>query len=374
MSLMDWFQDRWRSPGVHLTYEFIDASRVQGLAPPMSAAPMKSGEHYFRITLAEMFLKNSRAWFTNYSPAVYSVVKLTFGSQEEAVSHIAGPSNLQDLKAASLNKGVTINYSLTPLIPFNGGDVEIEAGLVAVPGSNDVKRLLKVLTDFSKTLAVPQLSVALTFAQPLSDGIMDLVGANDNQLVLRLHDTFSQGGGFRPGYLALIGALDKELKVEQMWVKGDRLYYGATSDEAVALTGYDYALLRVDSVDERDDYHALSSIDTPYQSAISALSDAVLEPDPQKKKDKMTEAERLLAAAKVAAFKSSELTFKAGRRQVIQALQKGFDEAKALLAGGAAGQDVAGTLKKAMAGAMSVSEALLAGPPTVADLSANAEV
>src|SRR5262249_3316475 len=163
----------------------------------------------------------------------------------------------------------------------------------------------------------PQLSVALTFAQPLVEGITDLVGSSDNQLVLRLHDTFSQGGGFRAGYLALIGAPDKTLDTNEMWVKGDRLHYGATSDVAVARTGYDYALLRVDSVDERDDYHALSAIDAPYQSAISALSEAVLEPDPQKQKDKMAEAERLLGAAKVAAFKSNELTFKAGRRQVI---------------------------------------------------------
>jgi hypothetical protein len=366
MSLLDWFQSRWKNAAVHTTYEFLDASRVDGRT--MSSAPIRSGEHYFRISLAEMFLKNDREWFTAYSPAVYSVVKLRFGDKEESLSHVAGPSGLKDLKATSMNKGVMINYPLMPLVPFNGGDIELESGLVALPGSNDVKRFLKVLTDFSKTLAVPQLSLALSFAQPLVDGITELVGSDETKLVLRLHDSFTQGGTIRAGYLALINAATGTLDKNEMWVKGDRLHYGATKDSALPLEGYDYVLLRLDSVDERDDYSSLSSIDGPYQSAITALNESVVEPDPQKQKDKLTEAERLLGAAKVAVFKSKELTFKTGRRQVIQALQKGFDEAKALLAGGAAEQAISRTLAEAMTGAMSAEEALLAGEVSVADL------
>jgi hypothetical protein len=366
MSLIDWFQSHWKNAAVPLTYESIEVSRAQPTPP--SPTPIRSGEHYFRVTLAEMFLKNQTQWFTNYSPAVYSVVKVQFGDKEETISHVAGPSNLKDLNATSLNKGVTINYHMTPLMPFNGGVVEIEAGLVGLPGTNDALRFLKVLTDLSKTLAVPQLSVALTFAQPLVDGIMELVGANSTKLVLRLHDTLTHADGFKPGYLAVISAPAGSLNSSMMWIKGDRLHYGDSFATAAPFTGYDYALFRIDSFSERDDYHALSLIDAPYQAAISALNDAIVEPDPQKKKDKMVEAERLLGAAKVAVFKSKELTFKAGRRQVIQALQKGFDEAKEMLGSGAAEQDVSKTLAQAMAGAMSVSEALLLGEVTAKDL------
>jgi hypothetical protein len=365
MGLMDWLQNRFSHEAVPLTYEFLDASRSDRSPGP---SPILSGQHYFRVTLAEMFLKNDRKWFTDIAPAVYSVIKLTFGDKEETISHVAGPSNLKELEAKSLNRGVTINYPMTPLLPFNGGSIEIEAGLVALPGSNDVKRLLKVLTDFSKTLAVPQISIALGFAQPLVDGIMELVGANDTKLVLRLHDSRIKPGDFHSGYLAVIGAAAGTIDKASLWVKGDRLHAGAEPSTAVPLTGVDYALLRIDAVDERDDYHALSSIDTPYQAAIAALNDAIGEPDPAKQKDKMLEAERMLGAAKVAAFKSKELTFKVGRRQVIQALQQGFDEAKQLLGQGAAEQDIARTLSQAAANAMSPAEALLAGEVTVRDL------
>jgi len=359
MNLFQWLQDRWKSAAVHLIYEPI--TLVDGRTMPSS--PIRSGEQYFRITLAEMFLKNDRNWFTNYSPVVYSVVKLRFGDKEETFSHVAGPSGLKDLRAQSLNKGVTINYPLTALMPFNGGNIELETGLVALPGSNDAKRLLKVLTDFSKTLAVPQLSIALGFAQPLVDGITELVGSDGTNLVLRLHDTFTQDGTLSSGYLVVVSAAKGTLEPKQLRVKNDRLCYGTDG-----LDGYDYMLLRIDSVDERDDYHALSSIDEPYQNAISALNDAVLEPDPQKKKDKMLGAERFLGAAKVAAFKSKELTFKTGRRQVIQALQKGFEEAKQLLSSGAAAQQIARSLGEAMTGAISPAEALVAGEVTVQDL------
>jgi hypothetical protein len=364
MNLFDWLQNRWKSAAVHFIYERIGSSGVDGRSTLSS--PIRSGEQYFRITLAEMFLKDDRDWFTDYSPAVYSVVKLRFGDKEETFSHVAGPSGLKDLRATSLNEGVTIDYPLTALMPFNGGDIELETGLVALPGSNDAKRLLKVLTDFSKTLAVPQLSIALGFAQPLVDGITELVGSDDTKLVLRLHDTFMQGGTLRPEYRVVINAPEGTLDPKQLWVKNDRLCYGV--DAANGLIGYDYVLIRIDSVDERDDYHALSSIDEPYQGAISVLNDAILEPDPQKKKDKMSEAERLLGAAKLAAFKSKELTFKTGRRQVIQALQKGFEEAKQLLGSAAADQPIARNLSDAMIGAISPAEALLAGEVTIQDL------
>jgi hypothetical protein len=315
-----------------------------------------------------MFLKNDKEWFTQRSPAVYSVIRLRFGDKEEVFSHLSGPTMLQNMDATSLNKGVTINYPLMALTPFNGGDIELEAGLVSLPGSNEAKQLLKVLTDFIKTLAVPHLSVALGFAQPLVDGITQLVGSNEAKLVLRLHDTFAQNHAIKPGYLAIIDAPAGSIPASELFVKGDRLHRGASLAASTPLTGFHYTLLRVDTVDERDDYHALASIDEPYQSAIQALNEAVLEFDEQKQKDKMLEAERLLGAAKIAAFKAKELTLKTGRRQVITALQKGFEEAKALLGPGAAEQAVPRTLSEAMQGAMKPSEALLAGDVTIHDL------
>jgi len=365
-SLFKWFADRFQKDAVHYTYVYLDPSRSEGRT--FQTTPVVSGEHYFSITLAEMFLSKSKEWFTNRSPALYSLIKLKFGDKEETFTQVAGPSGLQDLDAKSLDRGVLLNYSLTPLIPFNGGDIELEAGLVSLPGSNEASSLLKVLTDFSKTLAVPQLSVALGFAQPLVDGITTLVGAKETQLTLRLHDKFGAGKPLSPGYLAVLSAPEGTFN-EPLWVKNDKLHRGPDQKTAQPVVGLDYFLLRLDAVAERDDYHALAAIDGPYQSAVAALGEAVVEFEPAKQKDKLLEAERLLVAAKVAAYKAKELTFKTGRRQVIEALQRSFQEAKGLLAPGAAEQSsVSKTLAQVMQNAMQADEARLLGEVGPRDL------
>lgn len=368
MNPMKWFRDRFQSPGSRFAYEPIDPARVDGGIPPRG--PVRSGEQYFRVVLVEMFLRNDRNWFTDYAPAVYSLVTLRFGDREETVSHVAGPTPLNDLKkASSENRSVTLNYPLTPLLPFNGGDVEMELGLVALPGSNDIKRLLNVLTSFSKALAVPQLSLAVGFAQPLVAGITELVGSEDTKLVLRLHDMCGQGGKpLQPGYRAVVAARLETFKAADLYVKNDRLFSVTDLPRERQIEQYSYMLLRVDVVDERDDYQSLSSIAEPYQSAIASLDAAAREADPQKQEEKVREAERFLGAAKVAAFKAKELTIRTGRRQVIEALQKAFDEAKELLAPGTVDPAVARTLQEAMTGAISVDEARLKGAVAARDL------
>ena len=364
MNVFDFFRDRWRSDAVQLTLESIGAAQISGPTEPPVA--LRAGERYFRITLAEMFLKNDRDWFTDYAPAIYSIVKLKFGDREEIVSHISGPSGLKDLEAASLNRAVLLNYFLTPLLPFNGGDVELEIGLVALPGSNSAKRLLKVLTDFSKTLAVPQVSIAMGFAQPLLNGIMELVGSGETKLVLRLRNGFGQGGNaLTSGFFAVIdipaGTLDKR----RLFVRDDRLHYGDTLQTAVPLRGLNYFLVRIDAPEVRDDYLALASINDPFRKAMDALQAAVQSSD-AKKKEKLEEAEGYLTQARFAAYGAKELTTKVGRRQVVDALRAEFDQAKRDFGEGVAGSQ--SDLAQAMANAQSPSEARRAGEVQLSEL------
>jgi hypothetical protein len=361
ISPFQWLANRYQSVAKHFTYEFIDSTRVTGRT--IGTDPLRSGEHYYRLTLAEMFLQNKRKWFTEWTPAVYSLVKFQFGNSEVTASHVAGPTTIEALKDKTVQASVTLNYPLTPLTPFNGGDIEIDVGLTALPGRNDLTQLLQVLGDFSKVLAVPQISTALTFAQPLVGGIQSLVGADDTQLALRLHDSFTQGSTLKPGYLGVVAKPSGSLVNAKLSVKNDRLLYDGSS-----LTDTDYMLLRVDSFAERDDYHALSSIDQPFQAAIKALGEAAGEFEEQARKTKLDSAERYLAAAKLAAYNSPELTYIAGRRQVIDALSRRFAEAKQVFAPGAAPRAVPGTLEEIMQHAMPVSDAVAMGAISLSEL------
>ena len=133
MDLMQWLHDRWHSEAPHYPYFKLPAAA----ASPADNA--RSGENYFRLTLSEMYLSDGWKWFTQWQPAAYVSMRLHFGDKDETINHLAGASALKDVEASHLNRGVSVNYSITPLVPFNGGDVEIEAGLVAVKGEDDSK-------------------------------------------------------------------------------------------------------------------------------------------------------------------------------------------------------------------------------------------
>jgi hypothetical protein len=358
MSIWTWFRNRWQTEAQHFTYLPIEGDHIEGrnLFPD----EIKSGEHYFKLTLADMFLKSNRAWFSAWHPAAYSLVKLKFGDAEETVSHVAGPSSIKDVDQHA-NASISLNHTLVPVVPFNGGDVELESGLVAVKDSDDVQQFLKVLTDVSTTLAVPQLSVAVSFAQPLVNGIEGLAGSNKNQTVVRLHDTFSAGPTLRARYLAAIAAPAGSIPAGELFVKNDTLCRGANLASAKPIQGRDYILLRIDAMSQRDDWEDLTSIKEPFMQAIEMLNAALNEPAPDKQKGMVEEAQRRLGAAKLAAYRSKDLTKVVGRRQVVDALQRKFSEAKQMFGSGAAAPLEDFSLSHAMAQAMPPAEAKALG-------------
>ena len=217
---------------------------------------------------------------------------------------------------------------MVPVVPFNGGEVELEAGLVAIKGSDDARQLLKVLTDVSATLTIPQLSAAVAFAGPIVNGIEALVGADKNQTVLRLHDTLPEGTGLRGRYLAAVGAAAGTIPERELFVRNDCLCRGVNLDSAQPLNSFNYMLFRIDSIAQRSDWEDLTALKEPFDKSIAMLRQAVTAPDPAKQ---IEEARKQLILAKMAALDSIDLTKDTGPLQVSLAMQKKFDMAKAML-------------------------------------------
>lgn len=359
MDILEWFRDRWQCEAAHYTYVSIDAGHVKGRA--LFPDPLKAGEHYIKLTLAEIFLKNDRAWFSEWHPAGYSLVTLRFGNTAQTISHVAGPSSIKEVDRRS-DATILLNHTVVPLVPFNGGEIELEAGVVAVKGADDVRQLLQVLTGISSTLAIPQLSAAIAFAQPVVDGIQSLAGSDKNQTKVRLHNSFSQGPALRAHYLAAIGAEAGTIPPSELFIVNDRLCRGATIDTAQSLTGFDYALFRLDAFSERDDWEQLSSIKEPFDQAVDALSNAAMEPEPDKQAAMLAGATRWLTVALNAAYKSKDLTSTIGRRQVVDALKRKFAEARQAFGQGAAAARPDFGFAAAMANRISPDEAAALGP------------
>jgi hypothetical protein len=345
MSLLDTLKNWTAGQSAGLIAYTFPASQVDN--PDLVSGPLVAGEDYFRVWLAEMRLNHNTLWFSDWYPAVHSIVKFTFGNSTIELPRVVGSLNLPGLAPATLDSVVSLNHALTTLLPFNGGTVELSAGLLAIQGTNHINTLIKVVGDFSALLASPPVSTALAVAQPVIQSVSDLLSASNSGLHLGLHQTFAGGprvaNPLAAGYIALIkpsrpGAIaTPSLRVEQ--------------DSLRLPDGHDYMLFKIERRQERDDWDSLTTIQKPFADARRAL------------RDRNTDrAEDLIREAVLMALESPDLT-RADRARVAQQVKTDFDAAKAAGLGAVAARDMvnAESLSAVMTTAMSPAQAL-AGP------------
>src|SRR2546428_8691346 len=193
-------------------YTSLSPSQVTNGGP--EPRPMLADQDYLRLWLTEMFLSDDRRWCRNVYPVVHSLVKLTFGGQSLELPYVGGPLNIQEINVNNLSRAISLNHQLTTLVPFNGGTVELEAGLLALPGDDVVGGLLKILGDFAGLLIIPQLTAAVQIAQTVASGLEGLANPANGSLHVGLHQTFAAGSGANQlcsGYFAAILAQENQV-------------------------------------------------------------------------------------------------------------------------------------------------------------------
>lgn len=330
---------------------------------PYQVEAAEAGRHYYQLWLREMYLKNDRTWFSTWYPAVHSLVSHKYGSQSIELPLIAGSLNLQGVNEKTLNQSVRLSYPLTPLMPFNGGTVTVEAGLLAMQGDNYLNRAIKVIGDFSSLLTLPQLSLGLDIAQKVAQGTSDLLDVSDGKMHLGFRQTFvgkgrSGGDELNPGYLAVILTPQDQIEKAQLGIKEGRLRTGTSLAASRPYTEHTYMLFYMECLEERDDWEALSSIQEPFKRAKEALGNG----------DEKG-AESFLRTAITATLLSSDLT-KADRIRVVGALKEAYKEAKDAGLGAVATHST--SLKEVINSfAIPVGQALQEREPTFSEVFAN---
>ena len=322
MSLLDTLKGWIKKDAAKYLFHRVPFDHVE--SPTYEDRVLRAQKDYCRLVLAEMHLKEGKSWFSTWYPVVHALVRFQFGGKTVDVPRVAGTSQIADLEKQDLSQRVALNYPLTTSMPFNGGEVEIEAGLLAMQGSNDLKSLLKVMGDFSTLLAAPQLSAALAVAGPLASGLQDLLSGGNGRLELGLHQSFSNLGGqseLRPGYLAVLLATEQQIDRNQLWVKEDRLHSGPNLQGSKMLTGVTHMLLRLEGFAERDDWASLESISVPFDKARDVLARNGF----QENEEYLTQ----FRAAQSAAVTSPDLT-RADQVRVAKAIKDALDELKGL--------------------------------------------
>src|SRR5882672_4038600 len=317
LPVLEWFRTRFRRKASHLLYVPIETKNVRHTdGAAASSTVLLAGQHYFRLWLVQMFLANDRNWFTEWHPAVPSSITFSFGSNTEVLTGLSGQSKLKDLNSGNLGKFLTINQQLTGLLPFNGGTVTVDAGVLAMKGKDDLKDLIKSVGDIGSLLAVPQLSAAMAVAGPLANAIGSLVGATDGELMVGLNQTYSEAGGgadaiLRAGYYAVLDATAETFPDKaKFWVEQDSLQYGDTLEGSKPLQAVNYMLFRIECRDNRNDWDELRSISDPYKEVLKSLQAGQVEA-----------AQVHLKSAIQAALTAPELTKNVDRRRVVEQLK-----------------------------------------------------
>jgi hypothetical protein len=312
---------------------------------------LEAGRHYLRLWLEEMFLKKEVYLAQRWYPAVHSLVRAQFGSLQVEIPSVADASKV-GLKPNQKGDAIARHFLMTPLIPFNGGVVELEAGLVGVEGENYLNNFIQVLGQFSDLLAVPQFSIALDIARPLASGMQSLFG--QGTLHLGLHDAFSSES--QGGYLAVIRATENEVDKDRLLVVDGQLRIGNNEANSRPFEGFDHMLLRVEVREERDDWQQLSTIDDAYRKVQDAL--LLLEED---------RAKTLFRETLHRVLQTPELT-KADRRRVTMALKDEFQKDQEELGISGLVEKGGSLMEQAMSSAMPVDIALQMGEPTLEEL------
>lgn len=260
MSVWDKVKSWFDQDGVHFISQAVPKAQVD---VAYDEAPLVADRGYLRVWLVDMFLTKSRTWFQDWQPAVHGRIKLTFADQSAEIVRLAAPSG-DKFRAG---KAVLSNYVLLDLVPFRGGLVEIEAGLLALRGTDRLARAINVVSGFAD-LVVPPLSQVLAVASKVKEGITQLVDDSD-EVHLGAHQTLGGTGGANPlraGYLAIVRATDREVDRGKLAVKNDKL----CDATGAPLTGVDYMLLRIETVANRDDLQHFSEIAQLRKNAIES--------------------------------------------------------------------------------------------------------
>jgi hypothetical protein len=330
---------------------------------PGAPVRVEADKHYFRVTLAQMFLRNQSQFLTTYYPATYSVVTAQFGGKPIDIANVADESRLT-AKQDGHGDVVAKNFILSPLVPFKGDVVKLAASLHAVAGENKVRGFLKTMGDFAELLVVPQLSAVLNVAGPLASGLQSLFGETSGGAHLVYANSFvgasdtSSGAKYlQSGYVVIIRAPHGQVDTGQLYVVNNELREGNSLTDNKTFTKFDYMLLHTEVREDRDDFNQLSGIKDAMDHAVEALS-----------VDDHAKAESFYRIAIASVLQAPELT-RVDRRRVVELLRNDFEAAKGdFRTSGLLGDDGVDLQSRWQQQTLTVNEALALGEPSFEEI------
>lgn len=228
------------SNATHVTVEFV----------PEAGEPLPAYGGYLRLWLVEGFLARRVEWGSTHFPALHGGVSLRFLGQDPLpFTMLTRPPGAWEAPGAQLD------FPLTPLLPWSGGTVEVEAALYKASVAGPLATAAELVGGLAALMG-PPLSTAAMIADKVSDGLNAVLAESGEQPELAVHwSMVSAGGGgnlLRPGYLAVANSPRERLGGDLSVGAGRLLLDDGSGPRQLA--GVDFLLLRVECRAERDDW------------------------------------------------------------------------------------------------------------------------
>lgn len=314
MSFLDLLQNVLRTKNTQMAWGAIPDGHVIGERRAENFTP---NDDYLIVRLSSMFLGESRRLWLKLSPLSHSTVELNGQRERQTHSAVIGPAQFDDLATAAADRNVILGQRLCGPVVWRGGDLDIAAGLFAVPKDQAAVALLSTLGDLS-ALGIPGLDQAKEIATIVKKGVEGLIGLDGTKPVLAANVSLKQADA-KPMVLVGIAAPQTEIDFSTLWIKGGRLCTGASAAALRPFESHDHLIIAIERGPMRQDWRGLPSLSEPEKAFHEVFADAGLEVDDAKKK--LNEAFRVFDAALQAEEGLTEPDKKRIRGEVIATLK-----------------------------------------------------
>jgi hypothetical protein len=228
--------------------------------------PIGPNENYVSIFLRSARIVNVRSGLRRFYGVVHSLIHVPHRSGDDAeFAVVTVPMAMRDLDPNHLDRVVQLNHRLAGPVPYVGGDVQIEVGLLSVASSDLAAPYLQLLETLSKKAGVAYISSALPFADVITSGINLLMGGADKS-ILEIGFSVEEESPTTGWYVAVRASKDsfdvKDLKVDP----SDNKLLAAGGN---SLKDYPYLVIEVEKETARNDWFKIPELAQAY-AAIQA--------------------------------------------------------------------------------------------------------
>ncbi|MCW5319161.1 hypothetical protein GTQ43_37850 [Nostoc sp. KVJ3] len=216
----------------------------------------QNNAHYFQVRINEMYLANSREWFSKYDPLIFVVSEFTYDKKFEAVPFIVGPTLIEKYGQKAPTGMVFSNTRVAGVHPYRGGRLTLSIILCRVQKENYAKGLLRLVENTTKIIDFSTaLSTYIKLGGILLDGIETLFGLGGTESLIGIRRELDPDAGdiMEPGFFVLIDKPETQLDTNQLWVRDNQLVYGSSPSEAKPFREADYVLYSIVQTSERQD-------------------------------------------------------------------------------------------------------------------------